>query len=56
MPVAVGSKAWLWGCLNPDRGHGYLSFVSDVCCQVEVPAKGRSLVKRIPTQYVCVGP
>ena len=30
-------------------GHGFLSFVNVVCCQVEVSATGRSLVKRNPT-------
>ena len=49
--VAVRSKAWVCGCLlsgnagsNPRRGHGCLSLVSVVCCQVEVSATGRSLV------------
>ena len=31
------------------RGHGYLSVVSVVCCQVEVPATSWSLVHRSPT-------
>ena len=31
------------------RGHGYLSVVSVVCCQVEVPATSWSLVQRSPT-------
>jgi len=31
------------------RGHGYLSVVSVVCCQVEVSAKSLSLVQRSPT-------
>jgi hypothetical protein len=31
------------------RGHRCLSVVSVVCCQVEVPASGRSLVQRSPT-------
>ena len=31
------------------RGHGYLSVVSVVCCQVEVSATGWSLVQRSPT-------
>jgi hypothetical protein len=31
------------------RGHGYLSVVSVVCCQVEVSATSRSLVQRSPT-------
>jgi hypothetical protein len=32
------------------RGHGCLSVVSVVCCQVEVSATGRSLVQRNPTE------
>ena len=32
------------------RGHGYLSVVSVVCCQVEVSAKSWSLVQRSPTE------
>jgi hypothetical protein len=35
---------------NPARGHGCLSFVSVVCCQVEVSESGRSLVQRSPTE------
>jgi len=31
------------------RGHGYLSFVIIVCCQVEVSASVLSLVQRSPT-------
>jgi hypothetical protein len=31
------------------RGHGYLSVVRVVCCQVEVSATGWSLVQRSPT-------
>jgi hypothetical protein len=40
----------------PDRkkksplGHGCLSLVSVVCCQVEVSAMGWSLVQRSPTE------
>jgi hypothetical protein len=30
------------------RGHGCLSLVSDVCCQVEVSASGWSLVQTRP--------
>ena len=33
-----------------EGGHGCLSVVSVVCCQVEVSAKGRSLVQRSPTE------
>jgi hypothetical protein len=34
---------------NPAGGHGCLSLVSVVCCQVEVSATGWSLVQRSPT-------
>ena len=34
---------------NPTRGHGCLSVVSVVCCQVEVSATDCSLVQRSPT-------
>ena len=41
-----------WECgFESQRGHGCLSVVSVVCCQVEVSAKGWSLVQRIPTEY-----
>ena len=33
------------------RGHGFLSLVNVVCCQVEVSASGWSLVQRSSTQY-----
>jgi hypothetical protein len=37
------------------QGIRSLSFVNVVCCQVEVSAKGRSLVQRSPTDcIVCV--
>jgi hypothetical protein len=32
------------------RGHGCLSLVSAVCCQVEVSATSWSLVQRSPTE------
>jgi hypothetical protein len=32
-------------------GHGCLSLGSVVCCQVEVSAKGLTLVQRSPTVY-----
>jgi hypothetical protein len=32
------------------RGHGCLSLVSVVCCQVEVSSTGRSLIQRRPTE------
>jgi hypothetical protein len=55
--VAARSKAWVYGLSlfgimvsNPARGHGCLSVVSVVCCQVEVSATGWSLVQRSPTE------
>ena len=36
------------------RGHGYLSVVSVVCCQVEVSATNWSLVQRSPTDWCVV--
>jgi hypothetical protein len=55
--VAARSKAWVCGRsrtgivgLNLDRGHGCLSLLSVVCCQVEVSATGWSLVRRCPTE------
>jgi hypothetical protein len=42
-----------WDCgFESRRGHGCLSLVSVVCCQVEVSATGRSLVQRSPTECV----
>ena len=45
VPVAARSKAWVCGRSpaeivgsNPKGGHGCLSVVSVVCCQVEVSA------------------
>jgi hypothetical protein len=35
----------------PRGGHGCLSVVSVACCQVEVSARGRSLVQRSATEY-----
>jgi hypothetical protein len=37
----------LW--VRTPRGHGCLSPVTVVCCQVEVSVSGRSLVQKIPT-------
>ena len=53
--MAALSKAWvcghsllgLWVRIPP--GHGCLSRLSVVCCQIEVSASGWSLVQRIPT-------
>jgi hypothetical protein len=57
IPVAVRSKAWVCGRsltgivgTNPTGGHGCLSLVSVVCCQVEVSATSWSLVQRSPTE------
>ena len=45
VPVAAESKTWVYGRspaedlgFESHRGHGYLSVVSVVCCQVEVSA------------------
>ena len=39
-----------WDCgFESHRGHGYLSVVSVVCCQVKVSATSRSLFQRSPT-------
>ena len=39
-----------WDCeFESRRGHGRLSVVSVVCCQIEVSASSRSLVQRSPT-------
>jgi hypothetical protein len=35
---------------NPAGGMDVLSVVSVVCCQAEIPATGRSLVQRSPTE------
>jgi hypothetical protein len=45
-----------WDCgFESRRGHGCLSLVSVVCCQIEVSVSGRSLVRsRIPTTVVCL--
>jgi hypothetical protein len=62
IPVAARSKACVCGrslagiCgFESHRGHGCLSvFWIVACCQVEVPAAGRSTVQRSPTQCACV--
>jgi hypothetical protein len=36
------------------QGHGCLSVVRIVCCQVEVPVSGWSFIQRSPTTCVCV--
>jgi len=43
-----------WDCgfeSHRGRGHGYLSVVSVVCCQVEVSVSGWSLTQRSPTDW-----
>jgi hypothetical protein len=55
-----GRAIWGWMDLRPlgcsdcgfesRGGHGYLSLVSVVCCQLEVSASGWSLVQRSPTE------
>jgi hypothetical protein len=47
--VCGRSLAWIAGS-NSAEGHVCLSLVSVVCCQVEVSAKGRSLVQRSRTE------
>jgi hypothetical protein len=46
--VCGRSRAGLWVRIPP--GHGCLSLLSVVCCQVEVPASGWSLVQSSPTE------
>jgi len=54
-PAAARSNEWVCGLfvtgigLSDPTGLGCLSLVSEVRCQVEVSAKGQSLVQRIPT-------
>ena len=57
--MAARSKAW--DCdrsraasvgSNPAGDMDVLSVVSVVCCQAEVPATGRSLVQRSPTEHL----
>ena len=40
------------GGFESHRGHESLSLVSVVCCQLDISATGRSLVKRSPTECV----
>jgi hypothetical protein len=49
MWVCGRSLAGIAGSNPAGRGHGYLSVVSVVCCQVEVSATSSSLVQRSPT-------
>ena len=56
--VRLGSVApRCWDCgFESHRGHGCLSVVSVVCCQVEVSASGWSLVQRMCVLSVIVSP
>jgi hypothetical protein len=43
-----------WDCGFEARwGHGCLSLVSAVCCQVDVSATGQSVIQRSPTGFEC---
>jgi hypothetical protein len=61
LPVTVRSQAWVCGRAlagivgsNPTGGMD-VCLVQCLCCQVEVPATGRSLVQRSPTDCgVCL--
>jgi hypothetical protein len=44
----------LWLRVRIPPGHGCLSLVGVVCCQVDVSTTGRSLVQRSPTECLCV--
>ena len=44
----------LRSCIRIPLGHGCLSRVSFMCCQVEVSATGRSLVQTSPTENIYV--
>jgi len=44
----------LRSCFRIPLRHGCLSLVSFMCCQVEVSARGPSLVQTSPTEYICV--
>ena len=55
--VAARSKAWVCGRpvagigkVESRRGHGCLSLVSFVCCQVQCPVTGRSPDHMSPTE------
>jgi len=53
----VASRSKALACRNfgfeYGRGHGRLSLVSVVCCQVEVSGTDRSLIQGSPTECVC---
>jgi hypothetical protein len=61
--AAPRSKAWVcgrslcWYCrFESRRRHGCLSFVSAMCCKVEVSASGWSLVQRVVCLCVDMNP
>jgi hypothetical protein len=49
VPVPVAARLLRLWVRIPSEGHGCLSVVSVVCCQVEVSAKSRSVSQRSPT-------
>ena len=62
IPMSARSKAWVCGRslavipgLYSTGGHGCLSVVSVVCCQVDVSVSGRSLVRWSHTEYGVIG-
>jgi hypothetical protein len=55
IPVAAWPPpAWWDYGFESRRGHGCLSLVHVVSYQIELSAKGRSIVQRSPTVCVCV--
>jgi len=61
IPVPVRFNSWVCGRSltgisgwNPAGGHGCLSLVNAVRCQIQLFARGRSLVQRSPSECVCV--
>ena len=48
--VGLGVLAFCNCGLESSPGHGFLFLVNVASCQVEVPATGRSLVQRSPTE------
>jgi hypothetical protein len=58
IPVAARPKLWVCGHSlsgvagsKPIGGHGCLSSLSVVCCQVQASASGRSLVQVSPAKF-----
>jgi len=48
--VGLGPLVFWGSGFESRRGHGYLSVMRGVCCNVEVSATGRSLVQRSTTE------